>query len=622
LVRTIPELFYHALERDYATALAYRTDGAYVAISHRDLQARVERLALALEARGVGPGDRVGILAENRPEWTVADYACALSRIVTVPVYPTLNLTQTAYILQHSRARWLLCSTEQQLSKVLALWPQLPELETVVLMAGEPTEARGRAILRWDDLLAEGAALEARRPEVRARALEIGPEQLLTIIYTSGTTGNPKGAMLSHGNLASNVLNALAVMEVKPGQCCLSILPLCHIFERMAGNYTMFHAGVAIYYAESMQTIPRDLLEVRPQVLLAVPRVFEKFYDKVREQVAAKGRLSQMVFHWAMAMGRRLAQCRYQGRVPAFPLGILRVLCDLLVFAKVRSRLGGRLALAACGGAAIHPRILEFFWAAGIPIFEGYGLTETSPLLTISRRGDMVPGSVGRPILDLWEGKPFLKIAEDGEILCHGPNVMQGYWNDEAATREVLDGDGYFHTGDIGAMDAAGHVRITDRKKEILVTSGGKNVAPQPLENALRADSCIAQAVVVGDGRKFISALVVPNFASLRQWADGQKIPYASDADLAARPEALAMIMRRVERINAGFSNFERIRKVVLLDRELTSESGLLTPSLKVRRRAVNQAFAGRIEALYREDGVQSSSTEAINFSRGLTSHR
>jgi long-chain acyl-CoA synthetase len=615
-------LFYQALKRDYATALAYRTDGAYVAISHRELQARVERLALALEARGVGPGDRVGILSENRPEWTVADYACALSRVVTVPVYPTLNQAQTAYILQHSRARWLLCSTEQQLAKVLALWPQLPELETVVIMAGEPPEAHGRRVLRWDDLLAEGAAMEARRPEVRARAMEIGPEQLLTIIYTSGTTGNPKGAMLSHGNLASNVLDALAAFDVQAGQCCLSILPLCHIFERMAGNYTMFHAGVAIYYAENMQTIPRDLLEVRPQVLLAVPRVFEKFYDKVREQVAGKGRLSQLVFHWTMALGRRLAQRRYQGRALSFPQGLARALCDLLVFRKVRARLGGRLTLAACGGAAIHPRILEFFWAAGIPIFEGYGLTETSPLLTICRRGDMIPGSVGRPILDQWEGKPFLKIADDGEILCHGPNVMQGYWNDEAATRAVLDEDGYFHTGDIGAMDADGHVRITDRKKEILVTSGGKNVAPQPLENALRADTFIAQAVVVGDGRRFISALVVPNFAILRQWADGQKIPYASDADLATRPEALAEIMRRVERINAGFSNYERIRKVALLDRELTSETGLLTATLKVRRRAVDAAFAGRIEALYREDAVQSSAIEAIDFNRHQTSHR
>jgi long-chain acyl-CoA synthetase len=612
LVKTIAELFYKALERDDTTALAYREKGAFVAISHRELQARVERLALALEGRGIRPGDRVGILAENRPEWTVADYACALSGIVTVPVYPNLNLHQTAYILQHSSARWILCSTPEQLDKVLQAWPDLPELEAAVLMAGEPAEAPGHAVIRWDELMAEGSALESRRPEVRARALAIAPEDLLTLIYTSGTTGNPKGAMLSHGNLATNVLDALAAVDVQAGLCCLSILPLCHIFERMAGNYTMFHAGVAIYYAESMQTIPRDLLEVRPQVLLGVPRVFEKFYDRVREQVAAKGRLSQRIFHWTMAMGRRLARRRYRGRALSFPLGIVQALCDRLVFAKVRARLGGRLTLGVCGGAPIHPRILEFFWAADIRIFEGYGLTETSPLLTLTRRGDIVPGSVGRPILEGWEGRPFLKLAEDGEILCHGPNVMLGYWKDEAATRAVMDGDGYFHTGDIGVMDEDGHLRITDRKKEILVTSGGKNVAPQPLENALRADKYIVQAVVVGDGRNFISALVVPHFASLRQWADQHQIPYVSEADLAACPEAVAKIMQRVERINARFSSFERIRKVALLDRELTVESGLLTPTLKVRRRAVAEAYAGRIEALYREAAIGSPSLEVV----------
>jgi len=599
LVETIPQLFYAGLERGDPTALAHRVDGVWVPISHGELQARVERLALALEAHGIRPGDRVGILSENRPEWAVADYACAASGIVSVPVYPTLNLPQTAHILRHSDARWLLCSTADQLAKVLDLWPELPALEAVVLMSGEAPAAPGRTLLRWDDLLAEGAALEARRPGVRTRAMAVRPGDLLTIIYTSGTTGDPKGTMLSHGNVTANVKDALAVLEIRAGQRCLSILPLSHIFERMGGHYTMFHAGVSIHYGESLQTIARDLLEVRPEVLLAVPRIFEKLYGKVREQVAAGGPVSQLVFHWVMVLGRRMAAHRYRDRPLPFLLNLGRILADLLVFGKIRSRLGGRLALAACGGAAIHPRILEFFWAAGIPLYEGYGLTETSPLLTISRKGDMVPGSVGRPILDRWEGLPFLKLAEDGEILCHGPNVMRGYWNDEAATREVLDAEGYFHTGDIGEIDAAGHVRITDRKKEILCTSGGKNIAPQPLENALRADKYIEQAVVVGEGRNFISALVVPDFGVLRRWAAHKKLAFASDADLAALPEANAKIMARIERINARFSNYERIRKVALLDRELTPDSGLLTPSLKVRRKAVNEAFAARIEALY-----------------------
>lgn len=599
MVETISHLFYKALEHEHPAALAHRVEGAWVPISHRELQARVERLALALEARGIRPGDRVGILSENRPEWAVADYACAVSGIVSVPVYPTLNLPQTAHILRHSDSRWLLCSTPEQLAKVLDLWPELPGLEAAVLMAGEAPPAPGRSILRWDDLMAEGGALEARRPEVRARAMDVRPGDLLTLIYTSGTTGDPKGTMLSHGNVAANVLHALAVLEIKAGHRCLSILPLSHIFERMGGHFTMFHAGASIHYGESLQTLARDLLEVRPEILLAVPRIFEKLYGKVREQVAAGGAGSQWVFHWVMALGRRMAARRYRNEPLPVLLDLGRVLADLLVFGKIRARLGGRLTLALCGGAAIHPRILEFFWAAGIPLYEGYGLTETSPLLTLSRKGDMVPGSVGLPILEQWEGLPFLKLAEDGEILCHGPNVMQGYWNDPEATREVMDAEGYFHTGDIGEMDAAGHVRITDRKKEILCTSGGKNIAPQPLENALRADKYIEQAVVVGEGRNFISALIVPDFAALRRWAAYKKLPFASDAELAALPEASAKIMARVERINARFSNYERIRKVALLDRELTPDSGLLTPSLKVRRRAVNEAFAAKIEALY-----------------------
>ncbi len=599
MIQTIPDLFYTALERDYSDALAHRTGGVWTCLSHREIQARVERLALALDARGLVRGDRVAVLSENRPEWAVADYACAAMGIVTVPVYPTLNLAQTAHILHHSGSRWIFCSTPDQLAKVLELWPGLPDLEAAVLMAGDVPAGCPRPVLAWADLAAEGQALEDRRPEVRARAAQIRPEDLLTLIYTSGTTGDPKGVMLTHGNLTANIRLGLEAMEVVPGQRCLSILPMSHIFERMGGHYTMFHAGVSIYYAESLQTVARDLEEVRPQILLAVPRIFEKFYAKVREQVNAGGLPRRLVFHWITALGARMAQYRYRDLPLPLPLRLAAAVCDLLVFRKVRARLGGRINMCAVGGAAIHPRILEFFWGAGIPLFEGYGMTETSPLLTLSRKGDMCPGSVGRPILDTWAGRPFLRIGEDGEILVQGPTIMGGYWRNPEATAEAIDAEGWFHTGDIGEMDAAGRVRITDRKKEIICTSGGKNVAPQPLENALRADKYIEQAIVIGEGRNFISALIVPNFANLRLWADYRKVPYTSDADLAGRPEAVAKVMRRVERINARFSNYERVKKIALLDAELTPDSGLLTPSLKVRRRAVDEAFRDRIDALY-----------------------
>jgi long-chain acyl-CoA synthetase len=604
LEKTINDLFYAGVGRDLPEALAYREDGNFRAISHREVQARVERLALAMEARGLVRGDRVAILAENRPEWAIADYACALAGIVTVPIYATLNPAQTAFIIRHSQARWVICSTPEQLAKVEALRFQLPRLEQAVLVYGNPPAAEAGPVLGWDALLAEGAALEHLRPDIRRRAQATSPDDLLTIIYTSGTTGDPKGAMLSHGNVVSSVLAGLDILQVIPGERFLSILPLSHIFERTCGHYTMFYAGAAIYYAENLQTVARDILEVRPEILLGVPRVFEKVYARIWEQVHAGGYGARLVFHLALGLGRRVAARRYQDRRPGLGPRLGLVLLDPLVFGRIRARLGGRVRLAACGGAPVNPAILEFFWAAGVPIYEGYGLTETSPILTLSRQGEMRPGYVGRPVLDAWRGKPFLKLAPDGEILVRGPNVMLGYWNNEPATREAIDADGYFHTGDVGELDERGRLRITDRKKEILVTSGGKNVAPQPLENALRADRFIEQAVVLGDGRHFISAILVPNFAELRRWADHRRLAFRDDIELVALPEVKDKMMRRVARVNAGLSNYEQIRKIILLDRELTADSGLLTPSLKVRRRAVNEAFAQRIEALYRENGV------------------
>ncbi|MDR3670096.1 MAG: long-chain fatty acid--CoA ligase [Holophaga sp.] len=603
MVETIPDLFYTGVDRDLPVALARRVDGGFKSISHRELQAQVERLALALEGR-LERGDRLAILAENRPEWAIADYACALSGLVSVPIYATLNQPQTGFILRHCRARWVVCSTPEQLAKVIALWPELPYLDGAVLVDGPAPDAPPdpqRPVLAWRTLLDEGAAQEARRPEIRERARQARPQDLLTIIYTSGTTGDPKGAMLSHGNVVSNVVEGLKVLRPEPGERILSILPLSHIFERTCGHYMMLYAGVGIFYAENLQTIPRDLQEVRPHVLLAVPRIYEKSYARIREQVNAGGYPSRLAFHLAMLAGRRVVQYRYRERRPDWGLRLAMALWDRLLFRKVRERFGGRIRMAACGGAPVNPAILEFFWAAGIPIFEGYGLTETSPIITLCAQGEMRPGYVGRPIMDLWQGKPFLALAEDGEILCRGPNVMLGYWENEKATREALDERGYFHTGDIGELDPQGRLRITDRKKEILVTSGGKNIAPQPLENALRGDRYIEQAVVIGDRRHFVSAILVPNFAELRRWAQHRRLSFITDAELVALPETMDKIMRRVQRINENFSNFEHIKKVILLDRELTADSGLLTPSLKVRRRAVDEAFAARIAKLYEE---------------------
>ncbi|BDU76073.1 AMP-dependent synthetase/ligase [Mesoterricola sediminis] len=598
-MKSIAELFYKALERDLPDALAAKSGGTYVLYSHREVQARVERLVLALERRGLAAGDRIAILSENRPEWAMADYACAILGIVTAPVYPTLNPVSTEYILRHSGARVVFCSTAAQLAKVAEVWHRLPLLEAAVLMEGVPEPFPGRAVLAWEELQAEGAAREADRPRVRALAAERDPGQLLTLIYTSGTTGEPKGAMLTHGNLVSNILAALEVLQIGPGRRCLSFLPLSHIFERMGGHYTMFHCGVSIYYVDNLENLPAAFLEVRPQVLMAVPRVYEKVYARIRETVSASSPVRRRIFALALEAGRRMAAHRYRGSRPGPVLALLYGLADRIVFAKVRERLGGRLELSASGGAPLAPQVMEFFWAAGVPIFEGYGLSETAPILTLTRRNEVRPGYVGRPLLETWRGAPFLKLAEDGEILCQGPNVTMGYWDDPFATSQAFDADGYFRTGDIGTLDELGRLRITDRKKELLVTSGGKNVAPQPLERRLAMDKYIAQAVVVGDRRNFLAAVVVANMANLRRWAEKAGIPYASDAELAARPEAVAKVMARIERINEGLSKYERIRRIVLTHEEMTLESGLLTPSLKVKRKAVMERYGERIEALY-----------------------
>lgn len=600
-VETIAQLFYQAVERNLPDALASKREGAYVPISHAELQALVERLALALERRGLKKGDRVAFMSENRPEWAIADFACAILGLPDVTIYATLNASQAAFILRDSESRWVLCSTREQLDKVLAHWGSLPNLEAAVLMDGDLPEGTGHTLLRWSDLIAEGEGQEDRRPLVQQWGLERKADDLLTLIYTSGTTADPKGAMLTHGNLVSNVLAAESVVKIEPGERAMSFLPLTHIFERMAGHFLMFHVGAAIYYAESVQTVAEDLLLVRPTLLASVPRIYEKIFARIYDMVSAGGILKRLIFHWAMLAGRQAAPYLMKGQEPPSWKGMWYRTAQKVVFEKIRQRTGGRIKFAISGGAPLGPKVMSFFWIIGLPILEGYGLTETSPVITVNRPGEVVPGCVGRPLYETWNGRPFLKIAEDGEILCQGPNIMIGYWKNEAATREAIDADGYFHTGDIGHLDEQGRLYITDRKKELIVTSGGKKVAPQPIENHLKGDKYISQAVLIGDKRNYITALVVPNFDSLIRWAGYKKIHFRTHADLVQDPMVMAKLMSRIERVNADLSNYERIKKIAILDHEMTLEGGQLTPSLKVKRRVVNEMYGGLIESLYLE---------------------
>lgn len=596
MVTTIADLFYQACAHQSPDALAHKKGGAYVAISHTDLQARVERLALAMQSRGLRPGDHVALICENRPEWAYVDYACAISGVPTVPVYPTLNGPQTAFVVRHSEARWAICSTAEHVRKIIEERKGGARLELVVQMDGPPAAP---GVISFATLLAEGEALEAHRSEVRTWADQRRAADLLTIIYTSGTTGDPKGAMLTHGNLISNVERTLELLQLRKGDRCLSFLPLSHILERMAGHYSTMRIGASIYYAESIATVSDDLQATRPTIIISVPRIYEKIYARVRENVAASSLIKRFIFHWAMFAGAMSVPYLYRkGRTPLwirFQLWWSRH----LVFHKILAKTGGNIRFAISGGAPLAPKVMEFFWSIGLPITEGYGLTETSPVLSFNRFGEVAPGKVGRPIYDTWAGRPYVKIAPDGEILVQGPNVMTGYWKNPEATAEATDPDGYFRTGDIGELDAKGLLKITDRKKEIIVTSGGKKVAPQPIEELLKTDKFITQAVLIGDKRNFISALIIPNFDSLHRWAAQKKIAYANNRQLVSLPDTHEMLMERVNLINETLSNFERVKKIAILDHELSLEAGQLTPSLKVKRRVVNEMYGTLIESLY-----------------------
>ncbi|MFZ9617266.1 MAG: AMP-dependent synthetase/ligase [Holophagaceae bacterium] len=597
-IKTIPDLFYEALKRDISDALAYKHNGSYHPISHREYKDLVEWVALALREKGLKTHDRVAIISENRPEWAIADFACAILGLPTVVLYPTLVSSQAAFILQHSEVSWVICSDSNQLNKIMESWSELPHLHTVVVMEGEVPIVPHKNIYTWDQLVSWGRALSEHQAEVKQWASAVKPEDLLTIIYTSGTTGEPKGAMLTHRNLITNILDSAKLLNLSAGDRSLSFLPLNHIFERMVGHFTMMHVGVSIYYSEGVAKVPDNLLEVRPTVLLAVPRIYEKVFNRTLFTAAQAPLLRRLVFSLAMSIGRGSLPYRYAGRPLPFYLKYLHRVASKLVFEKILARLGGNLRMAASGGAPLAPKVLEFFWAIGLDILEGYGLSETSPVISFNRFGHIVPGSVGRPLYDTWEGRPFVKIAEDGEILCQGPNIMKGYWKNEKDTREAIGPDGYFHTGDIGYLKD-GNLYITDRKKDLIITSGGKNVAPQPIENALKTNKYISQAVVLGDTQNFISALIVPDFEVLEPWAKRQKISFQSREDLISNPRVVQKVMNQVNKINTQFSNYEQVKKIVLLGHEMTQETGELTPTMKVKRRVVNEKYQKQIAEIY-----------------------
>jgi long-chain acyl-CoA synthetase len=592
-IRTVCDIFYRSVDHyRKAEHLKYKRDGAWHAVSSEELRAAVEETSMGLRALGIEKGDKVAILSENRPEWAFADLATLCAGAADATIYPTLTAPQVHYILDDSESKVVFVSSPAQAAKVAEVRARLPRLQHVVRF--DPTPVPGTMSL--DELRSRGReALAVDRDAVRRRAAEVTKDDLATLIYTSGTTGDPKGVMLVHGNLVHNVLAAEKVFpQVTQEWTALSFLPLCHSFERTAGHNFMLYAGLTIAYAESVEKVPENMQEVRPHIMCSVPRLYEKMYARVNEKVAADPPLRQRIFRWAIGVGRETF-AHTVARTEAGPLLKLRfALADRLVFSKIKARTGGRLQLFISGGAPLAREIAEFFGAAGMLVCEGYGLTETSPVITCNHPGHVKPGTVGLPLEHV-----EVRVAEDGEILTRGPHVMKGYFRKPEATAEAISRDGWFHTGDIGFVDRDGFLVITDRKKDIIVTSGGKNIAPQPIENRLKTNKFFAEVVMIGNKRNFAAALVVPAFEALEAWARERGIAAADREELVRRPEVVAHYMGLVEQMTGDLAQFEKIKRIALLTREFTQESGELTPTLKVKRRVVEERCRATIDAMY-----------------------
>jgi long-chain acyl-CoA synthetase len=568
-----------------------KRDGRYQPISHDTIAERVRRIALGLEELGVQPGDRFAILSENRPEWAIADYACLMSGVADVPVYPNLPSDQVAYILRDSSAVGIFVSNVEQAAKVAEIRRECPALRYVVTFAQDVAGADHT----FAAVEAIGAKVDtdARRGVYLDRAKAVRPESLATIIYTSGTTGEPKGVMLTHDNIFSNVAAGRAAIPFAGVDTALSFLPLSHIFERMAGHYLMFATGTSIAYAESVDTVSVNLPEVRPTLVLSVPRLYEKMYARVLENALSGGAAKKRIFYWARGVAERWADVKLAGGEPRGLLALQYKLAQKLVFSKLQARTGGQLRYFVSGGAPLAPEINKFFYAAGLVILEGYGLTETSPVICVNTPENFRIGTVGKPVAGV-----EVMIATDGEILTRGPHVMQGYFNKPSATAEAIDTSGWFHTGDIGEL-RDGFLAITDRKKDIIVTAGGKNIAPQPIEGKIKTNKFVSQAVMIGDKRKFPIVLIVPNWDSLEKWAKESTIAWADRAQALAMPAIQKKMQEEVLSECEALARYERPKKVALLEHDFSIERGELTPTLKVKRRVIDKTYKALIDSLY-----------------------
>ncbi len=568
-------------------ALYWKIGTSWHSMTYSQALDQIESVAAGLVGLGIAEGDRVALFSQNRPEWALADYATLAIGAVTVPIYATNTPDQVAYILNQSGSKLVFVGDDEQKVTVESIAARCPQLEGIVVLAG----SGGGDVLTFAELRSQGKA-QGHAAETAARRDRCGPDQLASIIYTSGTTGDPKGVMLSHANFAHQIDAIDEFFDVGPEDRSLCFLPLSHVYER-AWSYLVYSMGAQNYYLSNPRDVVDYLPDVRPTAMVSVPRLYEKVYSGVMSNVESASRLRKRLFHWAIDVGGRHANALEAGTKPGWRLRTSHKLADRLVLGKIRDVVGGPKNFFSAGGAPLSATIEEFFLAAGLLVCQGYGLTETSPMVTCNSPGKYRFGTVGHPIPGC-----EIRIADDGEILVRGENVMQGYFDNPEATAAALR-DGWFHTGDIGHIDEDGFLAITDRLKDIIITSGGKNIAPQRIETAIGRDHFIEQIATIGDRRKFISALIVPAFDVLEKWAAENEVAYSSRTELVNHPDVIAMYRQRIDRQSEDLAGYESVKAFVLLEREFSQESSEITPTQKIRRRIVEQSFAAEIDAMY-----------------------
>lgn len=574
--------------------LMSKVNKQWIGISYRELRERVRNFAMGLMSLGLKRGDMVGLLSENRPEWVISDLAILSIGCVGVPMYPSSTANTIEYIMNDSECKAIIVSNKLQLNKVKKIASNVKSLKNIIVLNEKDLE---EGVYSFQQILNMGKDNSHKlEDKLEEEIRKTNPDDLATLIYTSGTTGEPKGVMLTHNNFVSNVKAALQVIPADQNDIFLSFLPLSHSFERMAGYYTAFSAGCMIVYAESIDTVAENLKEIKPTIMTSVPRLFERIHGRIMKNVDNSPPTKQKIFYWALDVGKKYAQARRSSKLSPI-LKAKYKLAEKLVFNKIRQATGGRLRFFVSGGAALPKEIGEFFEAMGILIIEGYGLTESSPVISCNRVDDYKFGTVGKPLPGV-----EVKIGEDGEILARGPNIMKGYYKNKKATDEAIDKDGWLHTGDIGEFDKQGFLRITDRKKHLFKTSGGKYIAPQQLESLFTRSKFIDQFVLIGDNKTFLSALITPDFEAIKEYADAHKIVYDRVEDLAHNPEIYKLIEKDIQTLQRNLASYERIRKFVILDKPFTIEDGELTPTLKVRRKIIEERYAHLIKDIYEKE--------------------